>query len=250
MSEPYRINFAADLDQMQRDAVAAALAGGLHEADRFGGYQRGVKTFYRIPSAAGPLFVKARRFDGLLKRLGRTLRPTKARREFDNLLALAERGVPCPQALAVARRFSGPLIRESVLVQRFLPDAVPLSRALLADEAPRDLLLDRLLEFLRLLRDRGVVHRDLHWDNVLVVPASGGPELMLIDSLHVRFEEPPAAAKTFAVSVVWLLAFMIHQSAPREIIDGVLDRVPQLDIAALADRDALRRRARDAAARL
>jgi RIO-like serine/threonine protein kinase len=177
------------------------------------------------------------------------LRRTKDEREFRNLVALRRLGVPCPAPLAVARVRSGLLVCETRLLMEFVADATPLSRVLIEQTVPRDAVLDRLVDFLRLLNARGVVHRDLHWDNLLVRPAADGPAFLLIDALHVRLVPPPAGA-AFAPTVEWLVAFMLHQSAPREIVDALLDRLAASDLPALPDRQALLDRARRTAALL
>jgi len=248
MDRRLRLRFAPDVGAEDAAAVREALTGGLGESQRLPDYGRSVKTFYRVPLPGGrALFVKRRRHSGCLRRLGRTLRRTKAEREFDNLLALRSRGVPCPDPVAVGRRYAKLLVAESLLAEAYLPESLPLSRALAgaAGDADRDALLDGLFDFLSLLRSRGVVHGDLHWDNLLVCGGDQGREFRLIDALHVRLVTPPAA-DAFADSVRWFLVMLVHRHAPQTIIDAFLDRVPRLGLAALGDR----RRLLDEASRL
>lgn len=241
MSARLQLQFAPGISAEERAAVADALEAGLGDAQRFAGYRRRVKDVYRVETPAGPLLVKRRRHTGWLQRLGRTVRPTKADREFRNLLALSARGVRCPDAVAVGR-LGRLLVRESLIVEAFVADAVPLSAALAEATVPRDALLDALFDLFRLLDAKGVVHRDLHWDNVLVRSSPEGPELWLIDALHVRFVSPPAG-ETLAGSVEWFLVFLLHAGAAAEIVSGFLDRLPGLGLESLSDGRAVLARA-------
>jgi len=240
-----RLRFAPDLPVQRRSSLVRLLTDGVTDAARFDGYRRGVKEFFRLESDDGPVFVKTRRFPRLLKQLKNAVRRTKDEREFEHLLALRLRGVPCPAPLAVAHL--GRLrIRETRLAMEFVVDAASLRRTLLdGDAASREAVLDRLVAFLRLLRDRGVVHGDLHWENLLVRPSPAGPEFLLIDALHVRLvDPPPAGADEFAATVQWFVGYMVHQDAPPEIVEAVLDRLASLDLPPLADRAAVAAQAR------
>lgn len=241
---PTRIRFAPEVSPQQQQSLRQILSCDVAEADRFDGYRRSVKEFYRLESPEGPLFVKVRRFPSWIKRLKNAVRRTKGELEFEHLLALRRLRVPCPAPLAVARIGGAVLVRETRLAMEFVADAAPLRRILVeSDEATREATLDRLMDFLRLLDAKGVVPRDLHWENLLVRPSAAGPEFLLIDALHVRRVGPPAGAE-FAPSVEWLLAYMLHQDAPREVVRGLLNRLGSLDLPALADRQALLDRAR------
>jgi tRNA A-37 threonylcarbamoyl transferase component Bud32 len=250
MAERIKLTFAGDVAPREREAVACALADDLDEAHRYRGYQRSVKEFYRIETPARPLLVKVRPFGPWPKRLSHTVRRTKAEREFRNLLGLRQRGVPCPSPVAVGRIGGTLLIHRSLMATEFLSDARPLSVAMLESaDADRERLLDRLVAFFALLRDKGVVHRDLHWNNILVTPGHDGPSLRLIDALHIDFESPPAG-EAFAETVRWLVTYMLYQDAPRELVDGLVGRLPALGLASLNDAKDLIARAADLAAKL
>ena len=241
---PARIRFAAEVPPMRRQSLGLLLSGEPAEADRFDGYRRSVKEFYRIESPEGPLFVKVRRFPTWLKQVRNAVRKTKDEREFEHLVALRRAGVPCPAPLAVARLGGVLRVRETRLVMEFVTDATPLRRVLFEGEAAeRAATMDRLIEFLRLLEAKGVVHGDLHWNNLLVRPVPEGPEFLLVDALHVRMVGPPAGDE-FAPTIEWLLAYMLHQDAPREIVEALLDRLGGLDLPAVSDGQALLDRAR------
>lgn len=240
---PARIRFAANLTPLQRQSLALLLSGETAEADRFSGYRRSVKKFYRLSSPDGPLFVKVRRFPSRLKQMLNSVRQTKDEREFEQIVALRRAGIPCPAPLAVARLGGWLRVRETRLAMEFVTDALPLKQVLIEGRpAERAATMDRLVEFLRLLEARGVVHGDLHWNNLLVRRTSEGPEFLLVDALHVRLVNPPAGDE-FAPTVQWLLAYMLHQDAPREIVEDMLNHVRRLGLPALADSRALLGRA-------
>lgn len=241
---PARIRFADEVQPMRRQTLEPLLTGETPDKNRFDGYRRSVKEFYRIESPDGPLFVKVRQFPSRLKQLLNTVRQTKDEREFEQLIALRRAGIPCPAPLAVARLGGLLRVRETRLAMEFVADALPLKQVLIESEAAeRSAAIDRLIEFLRLLNAKGVVHGDLHWNNLLVRHTDDGPRFMLVDALHVRLVDPPAG-DAFAPTVQWLLAYMLHQGATQEIVDALLNHVGRLDLPALSDGRALLRQAR------
>lgn len=91
--------------------------------------------------------------------------------------AVLDRGLPTPRPLAIWHRCFWGLPTHGYLVTEYLPDAVPLQKR------PDLVRLDLLACVLRLLHDRGLCHRDLKGDNILVT-AQGEP--VLIDLVGVR----------------------------------------------------------------
>jgi len=243
MGKRFRLRWAPDVSDDMRRAAREALSGEAGQFLPLAGYARQVKQVGRVDTAAGPLLVKRRRYAGLLRRLGRTVRRTKADREFGNLVALARLGVPCPRPVAVGRRFGGLLVKESLLAEEYLADASPVGTLLDDPDAEaRGRLLDALVEFLGVLHRRGVVHRDLHGDNLLAQPSPTGFAVYVVDALHVRFVRPPAD-RAFARSVQWFLAFLVCRRGTDNVIAEFLDRVPRLGLRELADRGKLLARA-------
>jgi len=91
--------------------------------------------------------------------------------------AVLDRALPTPRPLAIWHRCFWGVPTHGYLVTEYLPDAVPLQ------QRPDLVRLDRLARLLRLLHDRGLSHRDLKGDNILVT-AQGEP--VLIDLVGVR----------------------------------------------------------------
>jgi tRNA A-37 threonylcarbamoyl transferase component Bud32 len=116
------------------------------------------------------------------------LRPSPARREYDRTLALAARGVPTLEVLAVGEAF-GSRARDSYLITRTLQGTTSLDLLLespvAAGAGVRQRLARALARLLARMHDAGLAHHDLHPGNVLVRMAAGGePQLFLID-LHM-----------------------------------------------------------------
>jgi tRNA A-37 threonylcarbamoyl transferase component Bud32 len=123
-------------------------------------------------------------------------RPSKARREFQHALALAERGLPTPDVLALGETEQGC----SYLATRTVPAALSLGTFLegtfRAWPAARQTRLRQRLavvlgQLLGQLHNAGVSHQDLHPNNFLLrLNAEEEPELFLIDLHAVRLGGP------------------------------------------------------------
>lgn len=149
-------------------------------------------------------------------RLRRLARGSKAWLEHERTRALAARGVPTYEALAVGETAAGVWPRAAWFVTRTLADTVPLSAFLDAlpeewDSTQRARFRQRLARALGRLvaqmHDAGVHHRDLHPGNVLLhLGADGEPRLYLIDLLLVHLGGPlawPAAQENLALLNRW-----------------------------------------------
>lgn len=162
------------------------------------------RTLYRVELPPATVFVKHCRVTTPRGWAREALRPPKARLEFENALALRERGVPAVEPLAWGGTDSV-WPGESFLVTRAVP-GVPLARylehdlpALPEDErrAVRRQLALALAAFLARLHDGGICHPDPHPDNLFVeLPASRLPRFTLLDLHDVRFGPPLAWAES------------------------------------------------------
>jgi tRNA A-37 threonylcarbamoyl transferase component Bud32 len=105
------------------------------------------------------------------------LRASPVWRAWFSGFALLDRGLPTPRPLAIWHRYHRGVPTDGYLVTEYLPDAVPLQ------QRPELVQLDALASLLRLLHDRGLSHRDLKGDNILIT-TQGEP--VLIDLVGVR----------------------------------------------------------------
>ncbi len=156
------------------------------------------RTVYRVELPGGTVFVKHCRVTSPRAWAREVLRPPKARLEFDNAIALRERGVPAVEPLAWGTPDSH-WPGESFLITRGLV-AVPFLHFLEHDlaglpaieqRAAHRQLAREFARFLAKLHDAGVAHPDPHPGNLLVeMPASGIPRFALIDLHDVHLGAP------------------------------------------------------------
>jgi tRNA A-37 threonylcarbamoyl transferase component Bud32 len=220
----WMIRFAPGVGEKEREEIRRAISVELTGDRRILHQQSRVKSFYRLETSFRPVFVKARFFPTLWRRLGRSFRRTKEEREFENYLALRDRRISCPEPIASARMTRGITVHSSLLLMEFLPEAMTLRR-LLKEVGPggREALLDRVAAFLSAVREKGVIHEDLQWNNLLVHSTPAGHDLVMVDALHVRCGE--RSPQPFARTIAWFVHFLLTEGAGSGIVDGFLDRI-------------------------
>lgn len=200
---------APDLDAWLRDARTEVVKTGPH------------RTVYRVPLPGGMVYVKHCRITGPRAWAREVLRPAKARLEFENALALRDRGIPAVVPLAWGcpdSRWPG----ESYLVTRSRDGVVPfvefVERVLPALPAElqtgvRRQLAHALGGFMARLHDAGVAHPDPHAGNILVeLPPSHVLRFYLIDLHAVRIGRPLSWAESRANLVLYNRWFQLRAS--------------------------------------
>src|SRR5262245_15663227 len=134
------------------------------------------------------------------------VRPSKARMEFDRAQAVAARGVPTFQPLALGERRAFLGAGESFLITRSLEDTEPLhvftANTLCGLPAERQTRMRQRLavelgKLIARMHDAGITHNDLHAGNLLVrLDADDRLSLFLIDLNSVRIGAPLSWAKS------------------------------------------------------
>lgn len=218
-----RLKFSSYVKEHERAEIREALLEGLSESQRILHAHSRVKAFYRVETPSRPLFVKARCFTSWARRLGRTVRETKEAREFRNYLSLKNSDISCPEPICIGHQYRRLLLERSFLVLEFIAEALPLRQLLIRSENAKSPLMEELIAFFVLLRDKGVIHEDLQWDNILVSTGPSGLNLYLLDALHVRLYTG-ARRGDFPATIAWFVHFLNTGGAPQEVIDGFLER--------------------------
>jgi tRNA A-37 threonylcarbamoyl transferase component Bud32 len=110
------------------------------------------------------------------------VRSFRARREYEALLRLSERRVPCSEPLFWAHGEAEGHGRFELLATRAIEDAVPLAGWIEgASETARSAALRSAFGSVRAMHASGVRHGGLSFKNVLVAPAQGEVAVFLID---------------------------------------------------------------------
>jgi tRNA A-37 threonylcarbamoyl transferase component Bud32 len=131
------------------------------------------------------VFVKFYKPVGWLRLLWMNLHVSQWRREWRMMHLLPALGIGAPRPMALGEKRIGGAARCGALVTEAVPDAVSLGR-ILSDggiaPATRENVIAALGRFISLVHERGILHRDLHADNILVVP--GYPSGFYLLDLH------------------------------------------------------------------
>lgn len=128
------------------------------------------------------------------------VRPSKARIEFDRVLAATSRGIPTIAPLALAEEETGVGSGQSILITQSLDDCIPLHFFLAAvlptfpeprQSRVRQSLAVELGRLVARIHEAGILHHDLHAANLLVrinLSTNEEPaiELFVIDLLAVK----------------------------------------------------------------
>jgi tRNA A-37 threonylcarbamoyl transferase component Bud32 len=175
------------LDAWLRSGQARAIKHGPH------------RTVYRITLNDLDCHLKHYRLPDTRAWLRELVRPSKARMEHDRALGVASRGVPTVEPLAVGERWHRHGPGDSFLVTRTLPNVEPLGTFLETilpgfERRRQTLLRQRLAgdlgRFLAQLHDAGIVHHDLHANNLLLRLDDDRSLLYLIDLHAVTLGDP------------------------------------------------------------
>lgn len=123
----------------------------------------------------------------LPRALWNCLKGTQWRREWATSLLLLQMEVPAPKPLLCAERLKKGIPLEGFLVTKAIQEAQTLTQELQAEAQERSSLLKALGLYLAGIHARGILHRDLHAENLLVGRSHGGsPVFWLLDLHRVR----------------------------------------------------------------
>jgi tRNA A-37 threonylcarbamoyl transferase component Bud32 len=176
------------------------------------------RIVYRVVLPELRFFVKHNRIADRLAWVRQFLRPGKAWGEYQRALAVAARGVPTVEPLAVGVQGQGFAPGASYLITRSLDGAMQLNDFIeavlpaLSAEAVARLrcrLARALGAFIAQLHDAGILHHDLHCGNILIrLDEEDQPSLYLIDLQAVQVGQPLSWRRSRANLIVlnrWLM---------------------------------------------
>ncbi|MBI2804006.1 MAG: hypothetical protein HYX68_03375 [Planctomycetes bacterium] len=158
------------------------------------------RIVYRVELPGLNFYVKHNFVHDQAAWLRQLVRPSKARIEFERVLAATERGIPTVAPLALAEQEAGVGSGESILITQSLDHCIPL-HYFLAAVLPtftepraarlRQHLASELGKLVAKVHDAGILHHDLHAANLLVRLAEDDRiELFVIDLLAVKVGPP------------------------------------------------------------
>ena len=160
---------------------------------------RGVAYALALPGTGLRAVVRHNRHGGLLRSLtGDLFRgATRAPKELDIAVGLAELNIPTPAVLAYAIYPAGAGFSRSDVVTAEVPDARDFGDVLLAtndDQEGREAAWGAVETLLDEMRESGVLHRDLNVKNILLRGNGEKPQAWLLDVDRVQFGWLPPEA--------------------------------------------------------
>lgn len=151
-------------------------------------------------------------------------------REWDAAHRVMNRGIPTavPLALGEKRRWMG--ASSGAVITLALMGSPSLLEAFSSDEADapgldRGVLPDVVGRFVSMLHDRGVLHKDLHGENILVTSRDGSIVLLLLDLHRLTFSRKVSPRRRLwnMAQLLTSLQGKISQREERGILKGYLE---------------------------
>ncbi len=128
---------------------------------------------------------------GLPKALWNRVRGFQWRKEWSNSFVLSRMGVLAPKPLLMGEILRNGIPLEGIFVSQAILGASTLTQELKLQGTQRTSLLRALGAYLAWIHDMGILHKDLHGDNLLVGKAGeGGPLFWLLDLHRIRTGKP------------------------------------------------------------
>jgi tRNA A-37 threonylcarbamoyl transferase component Bud32 len=139
------------------------------------------------------LFIKRYKFRGWVEKIKYLILPSKALSEWRKLIEFENKGLVCPQPLAISENRSLGFLQSAHLIIEAITEALPLNEymeQIAPDQKKKRQLITSLAVLIRQLHDRGIYYRDLHAGNIMIRETDNkGTELFFID-LHRAINFP------------------------------------------------------------
>ena len=231
----YRWNWAAGIDAEAREVIVRAFdpetlapAPAAPHRDVAGRRYGFLETSQTLPF---DVFVKVFEHHSSGKRILHLWGRSNAAREFAGAVRLHGMGLPVPRPLALVNESGNWGCRTCYYLMENLAGAQSLSACLAAAGEPGSdafgALIRPVAALLVDLAAKGVWHRDVSADNLLVRAAGEGaaPEVFLVDARHARFGADPAQA--LERMLVTLGAFLLSGGADSRVVEALASAAAQ-----------------------
>ena len=136
------------------------------------------------------------------RRLSYLFSLSKGQRHWNNATEMGRRGIPTPKPLAFFERhdFSG--VRENYYLCEFTPEAFSTRDVFTAFKQGADSYrgiakhawIETVAQFVAMMHQRGMIHRDLSSGNLLITMQAGKPDIQVIDIGRAVFGKRHGAA--------------------------------------------------------
>jgi SAM-dependent methyltransferase/tRNA A-37 threonylcarbamoyl transferase component Bud32 len=152
--------------------------------------------------------------------------------EFLNTIRLRELGLPVPRPLALVRERTSSRRWRTYLWIEYIPDARPLADLLepgAATAQQRETLAQVAARLLVNLAAKGVLHRDVRPENILVTERSGRPSaLTLVDLRHATFRDTRLHGD-LNLMLATLGAFLLLKDADAGWVKSMMQAAARID---------------------
>ncbi len=141
------------------------------------------------------LIVKRYKIPNLIQRLAYTLyRKSKAERAYDYATRILQKGIETPKPIAFIEIYQRGLFTYSYFIST---EDNRSSCDVLLDSSFQDSekLVDKLVDFIVSLHDKGIMHGDLNLSNILYCEEDGQYSFAVIDTNRSRFIEHPSMSQ-------------------------------------------------------
>jgi GT2 family glycosyltransferase len=170
--------------------------GGIKAEDIDAMFHRSAKVVYKernelreIKTGSHELVIKSFRVPNFINRIVYVyFRKSKARRSYENSVLLVQLEVCCAQPYGFIEQFRWGLLSESYYASKVICSKLKMSEVLHGERShDRGGVLKEFGEFVAMLHERGVNHKDLSPGNILIDESGSSNKFCLVDVNRMKF---------------------------------------------------------------
>lgn len=196
----------------------------------------------RLRAPGGDAAVKVQLSEGYKPKLRSLYGRCKARKEWENHLVAAARGVPTVAPLALGEFRNPLLVHEAILITQWHDHVTTVldwrrARADRAGDAEALDLAARIARITAQAQHCGIYHNEIHAGNVMIAGSNGAERLLLVDWKHARLKRRTAANDAQnLVRTAWFMDRSLGQLADAPPTDAEKQAFLTAYLEATADR--------------